>query len=119
MSTVKNTILIIDDDKDLRDLLQQYLCRENFSVFCASGGEEMNAFLQKRVFDIIILDLMMPTEDGLSILRRIRPVINSPVIILSAKGQDTDRIIGLEVGADDYLAKPFNPRELLARIRAY
>lgn len=118
MSTQNASILVVDDDRDLRELLHQYLSRENFDVFCASGAEEMNAQLQAQSFNTIILDLMMPEEDGLSILRRIRPSTPSPIIILSAKGQDMDRIIGLEVGADDYLSKPFNPRELLARIRA-
>jgi len=118
MYTPNNRILVIDDDKDLRDLLQQYLSRECFDVDCADGGAEMDIQLHEQRYDIIILDLMMPNEDGLSILRRIRPATRCPIIILSAKGQDTDKIIGLEVGADDYLAKPFNPRELLARIRA-
>jgi len=118
MNSPQSRILVIDDDKDLRDLLQQYLSRECFDVLCAASGNEMDSHLASHTFDLIILDLMMPAEDGLSILRRLRPAINTPIIILSARGQDTDRIIGLEVGADDYLAKPFNPRELLARIRA-
>lgn len=118
MNPQNTRILVTDDDKDLRDLLQQYLTKECFDVHCADGGTEMDRRLQAHTYDIIILDLMMPNEDGLSILRRIRPTTSTPIIILSAKGQDTDKIIGLEVGADDYLAKPFNPRELLARIRA-
>lgn len=118
MHAIQTSILIVDDDNDLRDLLQQYLTQENFNVYCAASGAEMDRQLQLQQIDIIVLDLMMPVEDGLSILRRVRPEISVPVIILSAKGQDMDRIIGLEVGADDYLSKPFNPRELLARIRA-
>jgi len=114
----KPHILIVDDDQDLRELLDSYLSREAYKVSTAANGLEMDKFLSEFRFDVIILDLMLPIEDGLSILRRIASTIICPVIILSAKGQDIDKITGLEVGADDYLAKPFNPRELLARIRA-
>ena len=113
-----NRILIIDDDADLRDLLHQYLTREGYQVDCAMDAATMDTLLATHSFDLMILDLMMPGEDGLSILRRLNPAKHPAIIILSARGQDVDRIIGLEVGADDYVAKPFNPRELLARIKA-
>jgi DNA-binding response OmpR family regulator len=111
-------ILVVDDDDKLRDLVIEYLGREEFSVSGAANGEEMDAFLIKNTVDLIILDLMLPGEDGLSIARRLRKTLEIPILILSARGDEIDRIVGLEVGADDYLPKPFNPRELLARIRA-
>lgn len=111
-------ILIVDDDDDLRALLQQYLTREGYQVTTAADATEMDAHLATADYALMILDLMMPGEDGLSVLRRLNPGKHPAVIILSARGQDVDRIIGLEVGADDYLSKPFNPRELLARIKA-
>lgn len=111
-------LLIVDDDKELQQLLHQYLVNEGFEVITATNGQEMDVVLQQHKPDLMILDQMMPGEDGLSILRRLSATTSFPVIMLSAKGQDLDRIIGLEVGADDYIAKPFNPRELLARIRA-
>ena len=110
-------LLIVDDDKELQQLLHQYLVNEGFEVMTASNGQEMDMIIQQKQCDLMILDQMMPGEDGLSILRRLSATASFPVIMLSAKGQDLDRIIGLEVGADDYIAKPFNPRELLARIR--
>jgi two-component system, OmpR family, phosphate regulon response regulator OmpR len=112
-------ILVVDDDLRLRDLLNRYLSDNQFEVTLASDGPSMNRVLQKSAFDLIVLDLMMPGEDGLSIVRRLRGARDAtPIIMLTAKGEDIDRIVGLEVGADDYLAKPFNPRELLARINA-
>ena len=111
-------VLVVDDDDGLRQLLQQYLTANGFEVRTADGGQSMDACLAEARPDIIILDLMMPGEDGLSIARRLRGDESIPIIMLSARGEDIDRIVGLEVGADDYLAKPFNPRELLARIRA-
>lgn len=116
--TVKEHILIVDDDDGLRTLLEQYLVSNGFTVSLAANGAAMDEILHKAQPDLVILDLMMPGEDGLSIARRLRAGTHLPIIMLSARGEDIDRIVGLEVGADDYLAKPFNPRELLARIRA-
>lgn len=112
-------ILVVDDDKPLRTLLAHYLEREGFVVAGVEDGLAMEAWLagQPRP-DLVILDLMLPGEDGLSLARRLSSTWRLPVIILSARGEDIDRIVGLEAGADDYLPKPFNPRELLARIRA-
>jgi DNA-binding response OmpR family regulator len=111
-------LLVVDDDDGLRSLLEQYLTGNGFTVSLAASGSEMDDVLTHTQPDLVILDLMMPGEDGLSIARRLRASSTLPVIMLSARGEDIDRIVGLEVGADDYLAKPFNPRELLARIRA-
>lgn len=118
MAHATDTILVIDDDPGLRDLLGDYLRREGFEVACVENGTAMHAWRETGRADLIILDLMLPGEDGLSLARGIRRDSDVPIIMLSARGEDVDRIIGLEVGADDYLAKPFNPRELLARIRA-
>jgi two-component system, OmpR family, phosphate regulon response regulator OmpR len=116
--TVKEHILVVDDDDGLRSLLEQYLTGNGFAVSLAANGAAMDEILAAAQPDLVILDLMMPGEDGLSIARRLRAATHLPVIMLSARGEDIDRIVGLEVGADDYLSKPFNPRELLARIRA-
>jgi DNA-binding response OmpR family regulator len=112
------SILVVDDDPKLRDLLAQYLGREGFRVRTANDGNAMDQLIAESSPDLLVLDLMLPGEDGLSIARRLRSGTDIPVIILSARGDEVDRIVGLEVGADDYLAKPFSPRELLARIRA-
>ncbi|MBZ0070531.1 MAG: response regulator [Gammaproteobacteria bacterium] len=112
------SILVVDDDPGLRDLLQRYLRAQDFSVAAVADGESMQAHLARHGVDLIILDVMLPGEDGLTLARRLCNSDEIPVIMLSARGEDMDRIIGIEVGADDYLAKPFNPRELLARIRA-
>jgi DNA-binding response OmpR family regulator len=114
----KESILIVDDDPRLQQLLLEYLGEQGYAASSVSNGEEMDTWLDEHHPDMIILDLMLPGEDGLSLARRIRHRRNIPIIMLSARGEELDRIIGLEVGADDYLAKPFNPRELLARIRA-
>ena len=112
-------ILVVDDDMRLRSLLERYLTEQSFIVRSAANSEQMDRLLERENFHLIVLDLMLPGEDGLSICRRIRQNGNQiPIIMLTAKGDEVDRIIGLEVGADDYLAKPFNPRELLARVRA-
>jgi two-component system OmpR family response regulator len=111
-------IAIVEDDPEIRSLVSGYLARERFEPIECRNGAELDAVLARRHVDLIVLDLMMPGEDGLSICRRIAEARRAPILILSAKGDDIDRIIGLEVGADDYLAKPFNPRELVARIRA-
>ncbi|NBC46550.1 MAG: response regulator [Gammaproteobacteria bacterium] len=116
--STKTQVLVVDDDASLRELLQDYLQREGFNVTGVAEGNAMFEWLDQNEADIIILDLMLPGDDGLTLARRLRQKMSIPIIMLSARGDEIDRIIGLEVGADDYLAKPFNPRELLARIRA-
>ena len=111
-------ILVVDDDPGLRDLLLEYLGGEGFRVGAVADGKAMDAYLAGNAVDLIILDLMLPGEDGLTLARKLKANTRIPIVMLSARGEDLDRIIGLEVGADDYLPKPFNPRELLARIRA-
>lgn len=111
-------ILVVDDDPELRDLIGAFLEGQGFAVRTAPDAATLYRLLEAEPADVIVLDLMMPGEDGLSVLRKLRGGNCPPVIMLSAMGDDQDRIIGLEVGADDYLAKPCNPRELLARIRA-
>lgn len=118
MDERKVHILVVDDDAGLRDLLADYLAGQGYAVGAVADGAGMEAYLAERPADLVILDLMLPGEDGLSLARRLRVRGNLPIIMLSARGEEIDRIVGLEVGADDYLAKPFNPRELLARIRA-
>jgi len=111
-------ILIVDDDPKLANLLVRYLGENELNALVAEDGICMDAIMAQNTIDLIVLDIMLPGEDGLSIARRLRSQSNIPIIILSARGEDIEKIIGLEVGADDYLAKPFNPRELLARMRA-
>jgi two-component system phosphate regulon response regulator OmpR len=111
-------LLVVDDDPELRDLLQLYLSREGYQVASVANGSDMLRWLADSRADLIILDLMLPGEDGLSLARRLRAESDIPIIMISARGDDVDRIVGLEIGADDYLPKPFNPRELLARVRA-
>lgn len=117
--TSPRKILVVDDDQRLRDLLRRYLSEQGFNVFVAEDGKEMSKLWQREHFDLLVLDLMLPGEDGLSICRRLRGAgDNTPIIMLTAKAEEIDRILGLEMGADDYLSKPFNPRELLARVNA-
>lgn len=111
-------ILVVDDDAGIRDLLADYLARQGLEIETARDGREMDERLPVFTPDLLVMDLMMPGEDGLALTRRVKSEHAIPVIMLSARAEDIDRIVGLEVGADDYLAKPFNPRELLARIRA-
>jgi len=116
-------ILLVEDDREIGDLVSGLLVREGFTPHHVRNGQEMDHALaaaerDSRPVDLVILDLMLPGEDGLSICRRLRVAGNLPILMLTAKKDDIDRIIGLEMGADDYLPKPFNPRELLARIRA-
>jgi len=118
MSTDQTRILVVDDDPELRELLGQYLSEQGYQVTGVENATEMDKFLAENTPDLIILDLMLPGEDGLSIAKRLRGSREIPIIMISARGEEVDRIVGLEVGADDYLPKPFNPRELLARIRA-
>ena len=112
-------ILIVDDDERLRRLLERFLTEQGFRVRGVENAEQMDRVLARELFNLVVLDLMMPGEDGLSVCRRLRADNNQiPIIMLTAKGDEASRIQGLELGADDYLAKPFNPRELLARIKA-
>ena len=118
MSTEKQKILIVDDDEKLLDLVIKFLTKEGYQAAGVGSGQKMDDYLSRHPVDMIVLDLMLPGEDGLSIARRLRANGTIPILMLSARGEDIDRIIGLEVGADDYLAKPFNPRELSARVKA-
>ena len=111
-------ILMVDDDRDLSAMIKDYLATDHLDVTVANNGETGIATFKKDTFDLLILDIMMPGISGLDVLRTIRQTSNVPVIMLTARGDDIDRIIGLEFGADDYLPKPFNPRELVARIKA-
>jgi len=114
----RQKLLVVDDQPELRRLLEAYLVSEGYEVAAVADGHEMDRHLARHPVDLVILDLMLPGEDGLSIGRRLRRDHDLPIIILSARGEALDRIVGLEMGADDYLTKPFNPRELLARIRS-
>lgn len=111
-------ILVVDDHRDIRDLIARYLVKHGLRASVAESAAAARKLIQAAQIDLIVLDIMMPGEDGLSLTRSIRENQDIPVILLTAMGEETDRIVGLEVGADDYLAKPFNPRELLARIKA-
>lgn len=117
MAETQDRLLVVDDDAEIRRLLVDYLCRNGFSVRGASGGEELFQALEEETADLVVLDIMMPGEDGLSLCRRLREGSAMPVIFLTALDSVTDRVVGLEIGADDYVVKPFEPRELLARIR--
>jgi DNA-binding response OmpR family regulator len=112
------SIVVVEDDREIGPLVQGLLTREGFDVRLSRSGAEMDAALNERPGDLILLDLMLPQEDGFSICRRLRAASNVPIMMLTARNDDIDRIVGLELGADDYVAKPFNPRELVARIRA-
>ncbi|HYL02172.1 MAG TPA: response regulator, partial [Steroidobacteraceae bacterium] len=111
-------LLIVDDDHEIRGLLAQYLEKHEFRTTAVGDGREMRRVLERSHVDLLVLDLMLPGEDGLSLCRELRTRSQLPIIMLTARGEDVDRIVGLELGADDYLAKPFNPRELVGRIRA-
>ena len=115
---LKEVILVVDDDIQLQQLLTKYLTEQGYITSAIGDGKAMDHWLEQNEADLIILDLMLPGEDGLSIARRLHSQSSIGILMVSARSEDIDRIIGLEVGADDYLAKPFNPRELLARIRA-
>lgn len=111
-------ILVVDDHREIRDAVTRYLERNGYRTTAARDAREMDAALKAHHIDLVVLDVMMPGEDGLSACRRLRANSDVPILMLTARGEDIDRIVGLEIGADDYLAKPFNPRELLARITA-
>jgi len=115
---VETHLLIVDDDERIRGLLQKFLIRQGFWVTSARDAEHALRVLAGLEFDLIVLDVMMPGEDGVSLTRRLRETIATPILLLTAKGETEDRISGLEAGADDYLTKPFEPKELLLRINA-
>lgn len=111
-------ILVVDDDRDIRDLLARFLERQRFRVSAARDGREARRIFLNGHYQLVVLDLMLPGESGLDLARWLRSETQVPIIMLTAMGEEADRIIGLELGADDYVTKPFNPRELAARIRA-
>jgi len=111
-------LLIVDDDREIRTLMGQYLEKHEFRTTVVPDGKEMRRVMERSRIDLVVLDLMLPGEDGLAICREVRTRSQVPIIMLTARGEDVDRIVGLELGADDYLPKPFNPRELLVRIKA-
>lgn len=111
-------ILVVDDHGDIRDLLARYLDQNGFRVTTAADAAEARRVLKTAAIDLVVLDIMMPGEDGLSLCRHLRESTSTPIILLTAMAGETDRVVGLEIGADDYVIKPFNPRELLARIKA-
>ncbi|MBI3376489.1 MAG: response regulator [Betaproteobacteria bacterium] len=111
-------ILVVDDDAEIRGLLGEYLRKNGYKATAVADGKAMWTALARGKVDLIVLDLMLPGEDGLTLCRKLRSDSDTPVIMLTARGEETDRIVGLEMGADDYLAKPFSPRELLARIKS-
>jgi two-component system OmpR family response regulator len=113
----RDRVLVVDDDVEIRELLQDYLQRNGYDARAVADGTAMLDVLASSDIDLIVLDIMLPGRDGLTLCRDLRARSDVPVIMLTARGDDTDRIIGLEMGADDYLSKPFNPRELLARIK--
>jgi len=115
---IPDHILIVDDDAEIRSLLSQYLVKNGLRVTAVADGRGMAQALDGGRIDLIVLDLMLPGDDGLTLCRNLRAKSDTPVIMLTARGDETDRIVGLEMGADDYLAKPFSARELLARIKA-
>jgi two-component system, OmpR family, response regulator len=118
MAMAAPNILIVEDDRETRTLIAKYLGANGCNVMTATDGQAMVRALADHRVDLLILDVMLPGEDGLSLCRKVRAESQTPIIMLTARGEDVDRILGLEMGADDYLAKPFNPRELLARINA-
>jgi len=111
-------IALVDDHRDIRDLVGKYLSQHGYRVSVAENGAALRRLMERSAPDLVVLDIMMPGEDGLSVCRHLRSTTNLPIIFLTAMAEETERIIGLEIGADDYLTKPFNPRELLARIKA-
>ena len=118
MTDEQSHVLIVDDDRDIRQPLAEYFRRHGFRTSVAADGREMDKLLATAHVDVIVLDIMMPGEDGLSICRRLQETAQIPLILLTALTESTDRIVGLELGADDYVTKPFDPRELLARVKS-
>ena len=111
-------ILVVDDDVAIRELISEYLTEHDFKVSMAETGADMDKVLSVEIVDLVVLDLKLPDEDGLAIARRLRESLDLPIIILTGRKEEADRIMGLELGADDYVTKPFSQRELLARIKA-
>ena len=111
------SILIVDDDSQIRQLLREYLTGFGMSVVAVADGQAMAEAIKHNTFDLVILDLMLPGEDGLALCRKLRAESDVPILMLTARGEATDRVVGLELGADDYIVKPFEPRELVARIQ--
>lgn len=118
MNLNKENILIVDDDPDIIDVIEIYLNNEGHQVFKASNGTEALSIIDKNIIHLILLDIMMPSMDGFEVCRRIRKKSNIPIIVLSAKSNDIDKIFGLGTGADDYIVKPFNPLEMVARVKS-
>lgn len=118
MADSQEHLLVVDDDREIRSLLTEYLEKLGYRVTAVANGREMRRMLEHSSIDLVILDLMLPGEDGLTLCRELRSRSSMPILMLTARSEETDRIVGLEMGADDYLPKPFNPRELLARIRS-
>ncbi|MDH4149807.1 MAG: response regulator [Betaproteobacteria bacterium] len=116
--TTPDHILVVDDDREIRALLDEYLQKQGYRVTALADGRGLRAAVETSRPDVIILDVMLPGEDGLTLCRELRARSTVPIIMLTARGDETDRIVGLELGADDYVAKPFSPRELLARIKS-
>ena len=111
-------ILICDDEKDIVSALRIYLTGENYQVFTAENGVQAIEVVEKEEIHLVLLDIMMPVMDGITAMAKIREISNVPIILLTAKGEDTDKVLGLTVGADDYVTKPFQPMELLARVKS-
>jgi two-component system OmpR family response regulator len=116
--TPQDLVLVVDDDREIRSLLSEYLRKAGYRVMAVGDGKGMWAELEAAHPDVVVLDVMLPGDDGLTLCRDLRARSQVPIIMLTARGEETDRIVGLEMGADDYLAKPFSPRELLARIKS-
>src|SRR5690242_12158267 len=118
MNSQAATILMVEDDSEISRLVADFMRREGVEIACVPDGKAMDWMLPRLRTDLVILDLMLPGEDGLSVCRRLRADDSLPILMLTAKSDEIDRVVGLEMGADDYLTKPFGPRELLARVRA-
>lgn len=118
LSTDELTVLVVDDEPNIVEVVSAYLKRELFNVVTAADGETALQKVAEHNPDLIVLDVMLPRLDGLEVCRRVRSMVNTPIIMLSARGEETDKLVGLGIGADDYLTKPFSPRELVARIKA-
>ncbi|EPZ59854.1 response regulator [[Clostridium] sordellii ATCC 9714] len=115
---MKNKILIVDDDNEIRNLLEIYLSNEGFDIVKANDGQEALDIVEKEDIRLIVLDVMMPKLDGIEVCKRIRHKLNIPILMLSAKSEDMDKIKGIMTGADDYMTKPFNPLELVVRVKS-
>jgi DNA-binding response OmpR family regulator len=118
VSTLPTHVLVVEDDETVSEVVSRYLERDGYSVDAVTDGIEALAVAERRLPDLVVLDIMLPGIDGLEVCRRLRALAPIPVIMLSARGDEEDRVVGLELGADDYLAKPFSPRELMARVHA-